>query len=135
MQSTFTCLHCGASVPVKRNRRRPRKYCGSACQNAYQRADKMARGQLSVKAVRRVLIAERGHQCWRCGIGEWMGKPITLELDHIDGHNGRNERSNLQILCPNCHSQTDTYRSRNLGRGPTSRRTALDSRASVVQAE
>ncbi len=42
--------------------------------------------------------------------GEWMGKSITLELDHIDGDRFNNEFENLRILCPNCHSQTPTFR-------------------------
>jgi len=133
MQRTFTCLYCGATAVIRRNKHRPRKYCSYTCQNARQREDKMLDGRLEARSAKRILLDERGRQCWRCGLSEWMGKPITLELDHIDGHNGRNERSNLQILCPNCHAQTDTYKSKNLGRGPISRRTALDSRASVVQ--
>lgn len=47
--------------------------------------------------------------CAICGIGpEWNGKPLTLELDHIDGDRLNNELSNLRLLCPNCHAQTET---------------------------
>lgn len=53
-------------------------------------------------------------QCLFCGLKEWLGKPITLELDHIDGDNTNNNLSNLRILCPNCHSTTDTYRGKNI---------------------
>jgi hypothetical protein len=49
------------------------------------------------------------HKCESCGGKEWMGKPIPLELDHIDGNHSNNELSNLRILCPNCHAQTDTH--------------------------
>lgn len=56
------------------------------------------------------LIHERGHQCQKCENTEWLGQPITLELEHIDGDNQNNERSNLLLLCPNCHSQTPTWR-------------------------
>ena len=48
-------------------------------------------------------------KCARCGISEWLGQPAPLELHHIDGNRSNNDVSNLQILCPNCHAQTDTY--------------------------
>lgn len=52
--------------------------------------------------------------CSECGLGpEYNGKPLTLQLDHIDGNKYNNELSNLRILCPSCHSQTDTYNGRN----------------------
>ena len=61
-----------------------------------------------------VLIEERGHQCECCNFTEWMGKPITLELEHIDGDNQNNVKYNLKLLCPNCHSYTDTWKGRNI---------------------
>jgi len=51
--------------------------------------------------------------CSICGIDEWNGKQINLELDHIDGVRSNHNLNNLRLLCPNCHSQTDTYRSKN----------------------
>ena len=54
-------------------------------------------------------------KCIECGIGkEWNNKPIVLEIDHINGHNNDNRLENLRMLCPNCHSQTDTYRRRTI---------------------
>lgn len=47
-----------------------------------------------------------------CGLTEWHGKPLVLELEHIDGNRRNNSLDNLQLLCPNCHSQTDTWRNR-----------------------
>lgn len=48
-------------------------------------------------------------KCEICGIDNWQGKEITLQLHHIDGNHNNNLLSNLQVLCPNCHSQTDNY--------------------------
>lgn len=49
------------------------------------------------------------HKCESCGSDQWMGLPIPLELDHIDGNHFNNCLDNLRILCPNCHALTDTH--------------------------
>lgn len=53
------------------------------------------------------------YKCECCNNTEWLGKPIKLELHHINGNHNDNRLENLQLLCPNCHSFTDTYRSKN----------------------
>lgn len=52
------------------------------------------------------------NKCEICGVSEWQNKPISCELDHIDGNSKNHELANLRILCPNCHSQTDTFRNK-----------------------
>lgn len=47
--------------------------------------------------------------CERCGISEWQGMPLVIQLHHIDGNPNNNALENLQILCPNCHSQVHNY--------------------------
>jgi 5-methylcytosine-specific restriction endonuclease McrA len=54
------------------------------------------------------------HKCECCGRTEWLGKPIALELHHINGIKDDLRLENLQILCPNCHSFTDNYRGKAL---------------------
>lgn len=53
------------------------------------------------------------YKCAICGISKWNNKTLSLELDHINGMNNDNRLENLRFLCPNCHSQTTTYGSRN----------------------
>jgi 5-methylcytosine-specific restriction endonuclease McrA len=67
---------------------------------------------------KKVLMKERGHKCQRCNLKEWLNQPITLELEHIDGDNKNNVKDNLELLCPNCHSYTDTWRGRNISKSP-----------------
>lgn len=67
-------------------------------------------------AIKARLIKERGHRCENCDGTEWLSSPIPLELHHVDGIRQHNERHNLQLLCPNCHSLTDNYRGRKIGK-------------------
>jgi hypothetical protein len=54
------------------------------------------------------------YNCSMCKIKEWNGKILVLELDHIDGNRTNHSVNNLRLLCPNCHSQTDTFRGKNV---------------------
>jgi len=54
--------------------------------------------------------------CERCGLRDWRGRPLALALHHVNGDGADNRLENLELLCPNCHSQTDNFSGRNRGR-------------------
>lgn len=66
----------------------------------------IATSKLKLKLLKESLKENR---CECCGITKWNGKPLVMQLHHIDGNNKNNSLDNLQMLCPNCHSQTENY--------------------------
>ncbi|HET6275784.1 MAG TPA: HNH endonuclease signature motif containing protein [Candidatus Cybelea sp.] len=70
------------------------------------------------KLLREGYLANR---CSDCGISEWCGKPLVIQIDHRNGVKDDWRIENLRMLCPNCHSQTDTFSGRNLKRAATAR--------------
>jgi hypothetical protein len=54
------------------------------------------------------------NRCEICNIDSWNGKPIQCELDHINGKSSDHRLENLRVICPNCHSQTNTFRAKNI---------------------
>ena len=58
------------------------------------------------------LMQLRGRKCECCGLTEWLGEPINLEIHHLNGIRTDNRLENLELLCPNCHSYTDNWRGR-----------------------
>jgi hypothetical protein len=65
--------------------------------------------------LKRALIEEGIDEvCYQCGLsGQWNGKDLTYEIDHLDGDPMNNLIENLRFICPNCHTQTPTYKNRN----------------------
>ncbi len=116
------CLNCGEECS-----RATYIYCSNKCQKSYER--KKIRESWynegnppSWRAIKSILFEDRERKCQVCGISEWNGKSIVLEIDHIDGNYENNKPENLRFICPNCHSQTDTYKARNMGKGRHYRR-------------
>lgn len=73
-------------------------------------------GIVNKRSIREVLLKERPYQCENCGLTNWLGKPIILQVHHIDGNSNHNTRNNLMLLCPNCHSQTENWCNKNVNR-------------------
>lgn len=69
--------------------------------------------ELSVFQQRRRVLEEQNFKCNKCELSEWMGIPLSLEIDHKNGVHSDNSRDNVEGLCPNCHSITPTWRGRN----------------------
>jgi hypothetical protein len=85
-----------------------------------------SRAHLKGRLIKAGLLLER---CQSCGVVEWHGRPLALELHHINGDGHDNRLGNLALLCPNCHSQTDSWGGRNSKRrGPTPRRESHSAR-------
>ena len=73
-------------------------------------------GVINKRSIREILLKERPHRCEKCGLTDWLGEPINLQVHHIDGNSNHNTRDNLMLLCPNCHSQTENWCNKNVNK-------------------
>ncbi len=105
------CLECGNKKPSVKY-----KFCGKSCYLLHKKnlnKSKVSEGFIvGWRSIRKYLLETVG-KCQECGIFKWNNKPISLECDHIDGDRSNNTLENAKLLCPNCHSQTSTYRIKN----------------------
>lgn len=124
----FICVDCGKTLPYNSTRK------GKRCQQCYQRPKMAVRIQSwldgewngskpSTKylstTIRNYLLEEANYACQRCGFDTPHpddGKTI-LEINHINGNGEDHRRENLEVICPNCHALTSSYRGRNVGNG------------------
>jgi len=77
----------------------------------------MARRTPAFRLRRALREIGRSFVCELCGLGNtWRDLPLRLEIDHANGRHNDNRPENLRLLCPNCHSQTETFCAGNIGR-------------------
>lgn len=105
---SHVCKECGLSFESGR---------ALGSHTSRHRSDRRTFDELRTdKCRKRRLIDTQGHRCEVCHNDTWMGQPIPLQLDHVDGDSDNNLRQNVRLLCPNCHAQTPTYCGKNKGK-------------------
>ena len=115
----YYCKECGKLA------QRKYVFCSKECRILYKDKEFIKSTKLKIETnqaichvtVKTYLLKTRDYKCEECGLSIWNEKPITLEAHHKDGDYRNNKDHNLILLCPNCHSQTDTYRIGNKGNG------------------
>ena len=126
------CLNCGKDCHC-----RGCKYCSSDCQNQYHwklRKQKIEEtgyfvednnDQKARRIAKKYLLEKYGNKCSICGNTEWLGKPILLIVDHIDGDPTNSKIDNFRLICSNCDATLDTYKNKNKVKGKRKNRKLL----------
>ena len=95
---SFCCWQCGADYKVGEIYRKIMESNGLG---------------FTARIIKKFLISSGGNICSICGLSEWMGKPIPIIIDHINGRASENNLDNLRLVCANCDAQLPTYKSKN----------------------
>ena len=115
------CRNCGKEFyPLSSSKG---LFCSQECSRAYRSStiykelcdnpDKF-RGRMNMKFIKPFILKEQNYKCDICKRSNiWNDRELVLILDHIDGDASNNRRDNLRLICPNCDSQLDTYKSKN----------------------
>ena len=113
---TYNCVYCDKET--KCGDSKLNKYCSNICQGAHRRSEILKewlegtyfnKKGIPPNVAKEWISEQQDHKCLICGIKDWNGKPIVFQFDHIDGNPDHNRKENIRMVCPNCHSQTETY--------------------------
>jgi len=124
MHKNFNCLNCDKEHNFK-GYSYTNKYCNNQCQQDFEYKAAIKNWEIITPGksrIKRYLAELFGNKCSICNIQTWCNKEIIFELEHRDGNSENNNADNLCLICPNCHSQTSTYKNKNMGNGRHIRR-------------
>lgn len=114
------CVECGE---LTRNTSCCSRGCFQKSRAAKRSALIISSGRFHGKrSARNFIKSSVGDQCNLCGISDWMGEPLVMVMDHVNGNPEDWSIGNMRLICPNCDSQTPTFKGRNKGNGRYSRR-------------
>ncbi len=120
---TYKCIVCNTESVFRVSK--SNMFCSIKCQHEQKYLESIKNWSLTTPGkgrIKRYLAETFGNKCSVCGIDSWNGKDIVLELEHKDGNSENNDKNNVCLICPNCHSQTPTYKGANKGNGRHIRR-------------
>jgi hypothetical protein len=116
----YNCLHCNKENLWGHSK--INKFCDNVCQGQYrwinESIPRIESGQVGGGSpmLKKYLVEKRGDICSQCSQGNmWNDKLLVIQVDHIDGDSDNNFPSNLRLLCPNCHTQTENFGSKGQG--------------------